>query len=393
MRPADPARICCFLVLFTTVAAIPARAQSGMAPALDASGNVSTVVELTYPRSAGGGFGDPAVGAAFESELFLSGTGPSALFRLRALASASADEPSAYQPTNLTNAVSLDIREAEITLLLSPALSIRAGMLLRSLGLGSYGSPADPFARLPDQGGFWGASAEWAPIPDFSAIALASADRAARDASFAGVEDIDAGAVIRLSAGALDTALGAYGSGYGNGEARPVAYVSYPAFGFLGSLEAALSIPLGGAEAKPSESCRLELRRGLSAGELSFELAAAYRGVFPGRSQSEFDSMIAALAGGGLPGDPFAPYYGRHYTEFSVYVERPDLFSFSGDFVLSLPVASMMLETEAELYSGDAGLFVKAALVLGAEDGEFRAIARATGTSELVIGAGLSYSF
>jgi len=102
--------------------------------------------------------------------------------------------------------------------------------------------------------------------------------------------------------------------------------------------------------------------------------------------------MIAAL-GGGLPGDPFAPYYGRHYAEFSAYVESADLFLFSANLALSLLDGSMMLETKAELYSGDAGLFVRAALVPGKEDGEFRAIARAAGSSELVIGAGLSFSF
>ncbi len=364
-------------------------ADSGFA--LAAAGEASVSALVRYPEEEGG-LGDPGIGARLESELRLSAESPSALFRLKLGALAEGTELSGLYPGGAAPALGLELREAEAALLPSPGLALRAGLLLRDLGIGSSGSPANPFARAEGRAGFWGLGAEWTPGRSLSALALVSADRLARSGSVSGTEDYDAGAVIRFSPGALDAAVGLYASGAAGGEMRPIAYVSASPLSFLVSVEAAASFP-GKSGADPSSSARAELRKSFAVGDGSLELAAAYRGLFPGRDEDG----IAALFLGPDPEDlsylPFAPFYGRHYAELSLYLEGGGAYSLSIAAVMALPSASLSAEARAEAYIGDACLFIRARGALGGSGGEFPLVARLSGSPGLEIASGLEISF
>ena len=56
---------------------------------------------------------------------------------------------------------------------------------------------------------------------------------------------------------------------------------------------------------------------------------------------------------------PFAPFYGRNYAELSVYVEKSNAYSLSGEALLALPWSSASIEAKAEVFIGDAGVFVQ----------------------------------
>lgn len=379
----------------------PLFADSGEALSLGATGTVSSYLQLSYPQSAlYGRLEDPAVAAACESVASISAQSPSLLFRLRVAALAQGDKPSTIDPTDASNLLSFEVREAETAILPSPSFAIRGGMLLRNFSVGSYGSPANPFARDVDQGGFWGLDAEWTPGSSLSALAILSADRTARRGSFDGPKDFDAGALLRFSPGALDAAAGLYASGAGDGEVRPVAYCSVPVLGLLASLEAAVSLPLGLAassagagDGSSSESLRFELRKSLDVGQTSIELGAAYRGIFPGRSAGEVAALAAQTAVSGPPALPFAPFYGRNYAELSLYAEKTNAFSLTSAASLAIPWGSVTTDTKVELYAGDAGIFVRVQWIDGAAQGEFNTLARAEGLSLLVLWTGVEFSF
>jgi hypothetical protein len=374
------------------VAVAPATAwaaDSGFA--LAASGEASVSALIRYPEE-GGGIGDPRIAARLESELRLSAEGPSALFRVKLDALADSAEASSLYPESPAPSLGLELREAEASLLPSSALALRGGLLLRDLGVGSYGSPVNPFAREEGQAGFWGIGAEWTPVRWLSSLAILSADRLARSGEVSGIEDYDAGTIVRFSPGGLDAAIGLYASGAAGGELRPIAFISVSPLSFLISVEAAASFP-GKSDADPSASARAEIRKSLGIGDGSLEIAAAYRGVFPGRGEDG----IAALFLGPDPEDPrylpFAPFYGRHYAELSLYLEGSSAYSLSIAAVMALPSASLSGEARAEAYIGDARVFIRARGAAGGQGGEFPLIARLSGNPGLEIASGVEVSF
>ncbi|HUW42374.1 MAG TPA: hypothetical protein VMV90_15310 [Rectinemataceae bacterium] len=375
-----------------------ASAQAAGAP-FSASGDISTFGELAYPEASGGLSSSAAATGNCLSTLRLSGQGQSIMFHLTLDAAVESPVSPASGPSEAANALLLDVREAETSLLASSSLSLRGGMLLRNFGIGSYGSPANPFARDEEslQGGYWGVDAEWTPSQALSAIAILSADRAARSGVFSGAEDLDAGILARYTPGALDGALGLYASGWGGGELRPVGYASLPLLGLLASLEAAVSFPADLAQGtggrKPTESLRFELRKSAELGELSLQLGAAYRGIYPGRDQGEVASLVAASAYSGLPPDPFAPFYGRHYAELSIYAEKTDAFSASAAADIALPWGSVSGEAKLEFYIGDATLFLRVQGVAGESGGEFDGLAAAEAIPALDLRVGVDFSF
>ncbi|MGO8695043.1 MAG: hypothetical protein ACLQMF_15385 [Rectinemataceae bacterium] len=407
MRAAGLRRLCCLGFAAAAGSWIALHADSGSGIAFGAAGTVATFAEAAYPETPAGAQANPAVAAACQSDLRLSARSQSLLFRLSLLGSAEGSSPSAIAPPDGSDALLIEVREAETTLLPSQSLALRGGMLLRNFGIGTYGSPANPFARDEehDQGGFWGLDAEWTPGPAFSALAILSADRAARSGSFSGLQDFDSGALFRYTPGALDSAAGFYASGAGGGELRPVAYLSLSALNLLSSLEAAVSFPLNLPQTGPqaeepatsesgvSESLRFELRKSVEIGQVSLELGAAYRGIYPGRSEEQMASLIAETRAAGLPVDPFAPFYGRHYAEFSAYAEETDAFSLSSSVDIALPWGSLSADSRAELYIGDATLYVWVQNVAGTAQGEFNNLAPAELFQALDIRIGVKFSF
>jgi len=391
-------------ILFLSFLAVLAAAASGgqlradsiSGLTLGATGSASAYTDLAYPETTTGGVGSPDFKTWLQSDLLFSAESQSTLFRLRLEAYAEGDKPSNIIPTNFSDALSLEVREAEAALLPSASLALRGGILLRNFGVGSYGSPVNPFARdviFLDQSGFWGLDAEWTPVSDLSTLAILSADRAAQKGTFSGLKDLDSGALIRFSPGVLDVAAGAYASGAANGEVRPILYVSVPILTLLSSLEAALSVPLSGSNQNYSESLRFELRKSVDIGQASFELGVAYRGIFPGRDENEIARLIAQTPPAELAYLPFAPFYGSNYVELSLYLEKTNAFSLQTAADLALPWGSVSVEAKGEVYIGDVAIFVRVQGFAGDANGEFNSIALATGFPGLEVWTGVELSF
>jgi hypothetical protein len=380
-------------ILSIAVCGILLHADSGTGFTLGASGSGSIYAELSFPEATGGSLGRPGFETRLESDLRLSAESPTALFRLRIGAYAEGDKSSGIDPADYSDAIGLEVREAEASLLPAPSLALRGGVLLRNFGAVSCGSPIDPFARATGQSGFWGLGAEWTPAPDLSALAILSADRLARSGSVSGLKDCDSGAILRFSPGAFDAAIGLYASGAGEGELRPIGYLSLPLLSTLASLEAAVSFPGGGSVGKPAGSLRCELRKSLDPGRSSLELGAAYRGIFPGRDEEGIADLLASSSPNDLACLPFAPYYGRHYAELALYIEDPNVFSLSAEAMVALPWGSLSGSAKAEVYIGDAGVFVQVQGVAGDSNGEFPAMALAAGMPGLEARAGIEISF
>ncbi|HUX39830.1 MAG TPA: hypothetical protein VMV83_01590 [Rectinemataceae bacterium] len=386
------APICAFALL--TILGPPIAAEDSGGIDFRITGNVQSYAKLAWPQSLiGDGLGRPSVQVAGQSVALLSAESSRLLFRLRLAATALADKPSSLDPTDRSNNLALDVREAETALLPSSSLELRAGLLLRNFGVGSYGSPVNPFARDIDQGGFWGLDAEWTPSPAFSSLAIVSADRAARAGELKGLSDFDSGLLARFSPGIFDAAAGLYASGEGLGEVRPLAYFSVPLSFVLASLEAADSHPLSGSSTQDSQSLRVELRTNFDVGDLSFQVGTAYRGIYPGRSASDISALAASLASTGLPADPFSPFYGRDYLEFSLFAEKGNAIDFSAAAAIQLPWGSLSEDARLDLYLGDASLFVHEQAMVGARDGEFIALARAAGLPLFIVWTGVDFSF
>ena len=396
MTPAQVLRRSCLAVLAVAAGAVPLFADSSSGFSLGASGNASVYADLAYPESTAVGLGAPGVIMWLGSDLLLAAESPSALFRLRLGAYAESDKLSNVVATDSANALSLEIREAEATLLPADSLAIRGGMLLRSFGVGAYGSPVNPFARdvvFLGQSGYWGLDTEWTLSPDVSTLAILSADRMARKGSFSGLRDLDSGALIRFSPGALDLAAGVYASGAAGGELRPIGYVSVPILTLLGSVEAALSVPLGDSGRSWSESVRFELQKSMNIGEASLNVGAAYRGIFPGRSEKEIADLVAQTSPADLAVLPFAPFFGQNYAEVSLSLEMPNVFSLVAAADVALPWGSLSAEAKADVYVGDASLFVRVQGVVGEAGGEFNGLALAGGLPGLEIWTGVELSF
>jgi hypothetical protein len=383
----------CLAILMAADQGIPASADSGSGFTLDASGTASVYAELSYPETTAGGIGNPSFEPWLESDLRLSAESPAALFRLRLGAYAEGDKSSGIDPRDYSDSLGLEVREAEAALLPSSSTAVRGGILLRNFGVGAYGSPVNPFARAIYQSGFWGLDAEWTPAPDLSTLAILSVDRIARTGSISGLEGLDSGALVRYSPGALDMATGLYASGAGSGELRPIGYVSIPLLSLLASLEAALSVPLSSPDREPWESVRCELKKDMDVGEASLGFGAAYRGIFPGRDETEIASLVAETPPSDLEYLPFAPFYGRDYAELSIYLEKSNAYSLSADASLALPWSSVYLEGKAEVYIGDIGLYVQIQGVAGDANGEFNDIALAEGLPGLELWSGVEISF
>ncbi|HUX38668.1 MAG TPA: hypothetical protein VMV44_12275 [Rectinemataceae bacterium] len=384
----------CACVLLLLLPGRPLEADDSGGIAFRISGSVQSYAKLAWPQSiSDGGLGWPSAQFAGQSVALLTAESPRLLFRLRLAATAEADKASALDPNDHSNALALDVREAETALLPSSSLALRAGLLLRNFGLGSYGSPVNPFARDLDQGGFWGLDVEWTPSPVLSSLAIVSADRAARSGELKGLSDFDSGALVRFSPGIFDAAAGLYASGAGLGEVRPLAYFSVPLSFFLASLEAADSHPLSGASTQDSQSLRVELRTNFDVGDLSFQVGTAYRGIYPGRSASDISALAASLASTGLPVEPFSPFYGRDYLEFSLFAARGDAFDFSAAALLQLPWGSLSEDARLDIYLGDASFFIHEQAMVGASDGEFVALARAAGLPLFVLWTGVDFAF
>lgn len=372
---------------------LPLFADPGDGIVLGASGVASIFADLSYPARPDGGLGNPGPMAGLESDLRLSAEGPTTLFRLRLGAYAQGDRSSGIDPMDYSDALELEVREAEAALVPTPTLAVRGGILLRNFGIAVFGSPIDPFARAEGMSGYWGLDAEWTPTQDLSVLALLSADRIARTGKLSGFSGLDSGALVRYSPGILDAAAGLYASGAGEGELRPIGYLSLPLLSILTSLEAALSLPLGGAIDRPSASLRAELRKSMGIGQTSLDLGVAYRGIFPGRNESEIAELLATSTPDELSNLPFAPYYGRQYAELSVYLENAKAFSLAVDLDFALPWGSLTAAARAEVYIGDAGLFLQVQGVAGDTQGEFNTMAMAAGMPGLELRTGVEISF
>ncbi|HTX72363.1 MAG TPA: hypothetical protein VMC79_06010, partial [Rectinemataceae bacterium] len=169
-------------------------AQGGSEISFSATGTVSSFAQLSSTRSIADGLPpSPGFAAQTQALTLLSAESPGFLFRLRLATTADASKASALNAGDLSNALFVDVREAESALLLSNRLALRTGKLLRNFGIGGYGSPANPFARDPDQGGFWGLNFEWTPSPAFSALGIVSADRALQAGSLSDLYGFDSG--------------------------------------------------------------------------------------------------------------------------------------------------------------------------------------------------------
>ncbi len=391
MKAGQIPRLVCIAMLAVADGAMALSADTG---ALSASGSASVYVDLAYPETTSG-IGSPSIKPWLESDIRLSAESPTALFRLRVGAFAEGDKSSGIVAGDYSDALGLEVREAEAALMPVPSLALRGGILLRNFGVGSYGSPINPFARdvvYLDQSGFWGLDAEWTPAQDLSTLAILSADRLARKGSFSGFEDFDSGFLVRYSPGLFDGAAGLYASGAGGGELRPIAYLSLPVLSLLSSLEAAISFPLSGSNVEPTESLRFELRKSVDVGEASLELGAAYRGIFPGRDENEI-ALLATTSPTDLANLPFAPFYGRNYVELSLYFEKSTAYSLSVAASVALPWGSANIAAKAEAFIGDFGVFALIQDVVGDANGEFNSIAMAAGLPGLELRTGVEISF
>ena len=103
--------------------------------------------------------------------------------------------------------------------------------------------------------------------------------------------------------------------------------------------------------------------------------------------------LIAETRAAGLPADPFAPFYGRHYAELSAYAERTDAFSLSSSVEIALPWGSLSADSRAEVYVGDATLYVWVQNVAGTADGEFNNLAPAELFQALDVQIGVKFRF
>ncbi len=372
---------------------LPLFAVPGDGLALETSGVASVYAALSYPAEPDGSIGNPEPRAGLESDLRLSAESPTALFRLRLGAYAQGDRSSGIDPMDFSDALSLEVKEAEAALVPTPTLALRGGILLRNFGVSPFASPIDPFARAEGMSGFWGLDAEWTPAQNLSVLALLSADRIARTGKLSGFSGLDSGALVRYSPGILDTAVGLYASGAGKGELRPIGYLSLPLLSILASLEAAISFPLSGSIDRPDASVRAELRKSVGIGQASLELGAAYRGIFPGRSEAEITELLATDTPDELAILPFAPYFGKQYAELSVYLENTKTFSLSVAVDFALPWGSMSAAARAEVYIGDASLFIQAQGVAGDTQGEFNCMAIAAGIPGLELRTGVEIAF
>jgi hypothetical protein len=168
------------LVLMSLVAmAERLEAQDAMPAAVgwSLSGNLGPSIKMSLERESGGGYGGAALqelGAT--SHVDLKATSEVFLLRTGIDATAAA---SGFPTGKGATTISFALRELELSWLPNPAFAFRAGKLLRSLGLGLAGSPADPFAVAEGQGGFWGLAAEWSGGSSLSGVGLLSIDRAA----------------------------------------------------------------------------------------------------------------------------------------------------------------------------------------------------------------------
>jgi hypothetical protein len=357
---------------------------------------VSSSLEFSYPATPAGPSRTLDAAAIIGSTSRILADSPGLLFQATLEATARAGVPSVDSPKGAST-LFLELREAETSLLPTSSLALRGGLLLRNFGIGSAGSPANPFARGTDQGGFWGFDAEWTGSASLSAIAILSIDRMARSRSISGIADFDSGLLLRFSPGAVDAAAGLYTAGAGGGELRPITYISLPVLGCLASLEAAVSLPLGPIDPAQGggtqESLRFELRRSVDIGGLGLELGAAYRGIYPGRSEAEMGDLVAAAPAAGLPPNPFAPFYGRHYAELSLQTEGSDGFSIAANVALALPWSSSSYGAQIGLPLGSAELLFALSGVAGGRGAEFSGLAPYELVPALDFKVGVDFSY
>jgi hypothetical protein len=371
-----PRRRACLGVALT-VAGLAAAQE---APGFSFSGDLTNAVRLAYPASPfGGTLTAPGLTADCRAALTVAADSDWLGWHLGLSAVGGAD------------GVALDLREAEAALRPRPELVVRFGKLQRNFGVGGYGSPANPLARAPDQAGYWGLQADWTPAAALTATAALSFDRSVAAGRWLGAAGFDGGALARWSPGGLDLAVGAYASGAGAGEGRGVAALSLPLGPVLALAEAAVSWPASGTDRQTSGSLRAELRAGGGSGVFSLEASAAYRGVYPGRAAADVAAMAAAAPVAGLPGEPFAPFYGRHYAELALRLEAADRGALETAAVLALPAGGLDVSARLEWYWGDAAWFCSGRLIAG--DGEFALLTRSAGRPLFELATGLTLSF
>ncbi|HTX74234.1 MAG TPA: hypothetical protein VMC79_15490, partial [Rectinemataceae bacterium] len=143
------------------------------------------------------------------------------------------------------------------------------------------------------------------------------------------------------------------------------------------------------------ESLRAELRKSFGIGATALEAGVAYRGIYPGRDGAALADLASQVASGdpGALSEPFAPFYGRHYAELSLYAENSDAFSFTTDLDCQLPWGSLSTDSRIDVYIGNASIFLRVQAIVGAGDGEFIALSRAQGLPLLVVWSGVEFSF
>lgn len=382
------------LVATAGVAATAAGAQdeTSGSPSWSLSGDAGPVVELYFDRNAGGGLAVPRViELGGSASVDLKASAPNLLFRTGLDAVASAASPSTLDQTD---SVSASLLEMELSWLPAPAFAFRAGKLLRSLGLGQAGSPADPFAVEAGQGGFWGFEAEWTGGTALSALGILSIDRAATQGELPDPSRMDGGFVVKDDGGLLDGALGAYIEG--DVERRAVADLSIPVGGFLASAEGGLAFPSKGGD--PEGAIRACLQRSVDMGGLSAELGLAWRQSWPGRNASQValladEVAVAAASGREPPFAPFGPYWGTSYGELTLAIDSEGVLSLSAGIDAEPTLASVAWLLSAEAWAGNLRAYVDATGSAGSDSSEFVTVAEAAGQPALDLEVGVGISF
>ena len=278
-------------------------AETGSGVAFAGAGTVATYVEAAYPETPGGAPTNPAVTAACQSDLRLSAQTQSLLFRLGLRASAEGTLSSAIVPPDGSEALLLEVREAETTLLPDPepgAPRRHAPAEFRHRGLRFPGQSLRQ-RRRARSGRLLGAGHRVDSRPRL----LGPRDpfgrpRGPRGVLFGPSRISTRGAPFGIPPGALDSAgrrlrLGGGQRGAAAGglplPVRPELARLAGGGGLLPhgpSTKRCADRTSGGGGNGVSESLRFELRKSVEVGEISLELGAAYRGIYPAGTKSRW---------------------------------------------------------------------------------------------------------
>ena len=128
-------------------------------------------------------------------------------------------------------------------------------------------------------------------------------------------------------------------------------------------------------------------------GQASLDLGLAYRGIFPGRDETEIASLIAQTPAAALANVPFAPFYGSNYAELSLYLEKTERVFHLHRRGPRPSMAERERPGEGEVYVGDVTIFAQVQAFAGDASGEFNTIALATGFPGLEVWTGVQLSF